>query len=403
MDREFDIIVWGATGYTGRRIVKDLVTSYIAKDDLKVAVAGRSIEKLRQVCVEAGAPDMPMIVADSADKSAVDALAKRAKVIIAAAGPYALFGTSMVAACADAGTDYVDLTGEKVWVREMIDRHEETARASGARIVHACGFDCIPFDYGVMYTQKLAQEAFGAPAQEVLGRIKRMKVAPSGGSVATAFELVGGAAKDEKIRSLMKDPFVLAPDSDAQRAEQPDADTPRFDPEIGKWAVSFAMSPMNMAIVHRSNMMMGYPYGQDFKYNEMFTVKKRGQARIRHIVQEIAIPMLAFPPIKALLKNFVLPKQGEGGSEAELDKGHFELWFVARGPGGKFIHTSVSGDTDPGYVGTPLMIIESAVSLLKETTRDVTPGGIYSPAAAFKEPFFERLKAGVDMRFQQLS
>jgi len=392
MDREFDIIVWGATGYTGRRIVRSLVESYVADEGLKIAVAGRSAAKLHEVCAEAGAPETPIIIATSDDQAAVDAVAKRAKAVISAVGPYALYGTSMVAACAAAGTDYVDITGEKAWVHDMIEQHSDAAKASGARIVHTCGFDCIPFDYGVMVTQKFARETFGAPAREVMGRIKSMRVAPSGGSLATAVELITRMSKDKTLSLLLDDPYALAKDPKVQRPEQPDSSTPRFDPETGKWAAEFVLSSTNMAIVHRTNMMLGYAYGQDFEYSEMFTIGDEKTAKRKARFQNLRMVALSFAPVRSLVKTLFLPKQGDGGTEEELEKGRFAIDFFAKGPAGKTIRIKMVSEQDPGYVVTPLLVIESAISLMKETTREITPGGIYSPAAAMKEPFIERLE-----------
>ncbi|MEO0436204.1 MAG: saccharopine dehydrogenase NADP-binding domain-containing protein [Pseudomonadota bacterium] len=402
MDREFDVVVWGATGFTGRRIVKDLSNSYGPDGQISWAAAGRSEEKLRAVCAEAGAPDATIIVADSADQPEIDAMARRAKLVIAAAGPYADFGSSTVAACAAAGTDYVDITGELTWVRSMIDQYADLAEASGARIVHCCGFDCIPFDHGVLFTQKIAQETFGEVAQEVLGRIKAVKVAPSGGSAATAMSIMNARHQDSEIDQLMDDPFALAPDPEAQRSEQPDARAPRLDPETGTWAVEFPMSMMNMAIVHRSNMLLGYPYGQDFTYSEMLAVRSQKSAQRRQRIQAFALRILSLPPAQALAKRFLLPKQGDGPSSEKLAEGFFVVDFIAKGPAGKTIRTRVKCDLDPGYIATPLMTIEAAMSLLQDTPREVTPGGIYSPAAALKEPFIERLEKSAGLLFQHV-
>lgn len=399
-DREFDIIVWGATGFTGRRIVAHLAASVATKEGLKWAVAGRSEAKLRAVLNEAGASNIPVIVADADDRVALDAMVARASLVIATAGPFMQFGSNLVAACAAAGTDYVDITGESLWVREMIERHSGAAAASGARIVHCCGFDCVPFDLGVAYVQKLASKQFGAPAEEVMCRVTRLDVTVSGGSAATAIAMVEAARRDPADAARLRDPFVLSPNPDTRRAVQPDCRTRRFEPETGRWAIYFPMSSTNMAIVHRSNMMMGYPYGAGFQYSEMQTMPDERAARRGAMRQSVIFGLMAFAPTRALLKKRLIPRPGEGPAQAALDKGGFELLFIAKGPDNRSVSATVSSDKDPGYVSTPLMLVEAALCLLRDTPRDATPGGIYSPAAALGEPLIERLRQNAFVEFE---
>lgn len=402
-DRQHDIVVWGATGFTGRAIAAYLRKSYSANGALKWAVAGRSKSKLESILAEIGAPDTPIIVAESDDVSAIERMVKSTRVIIAAAGPFAKFGSNVVAACAAAGTDYVDITGESLWVSDMIEQHATSAAASGARIVHCCGFDCIPFDYGVYFAQKVASEKFGAPSNEVLGRVTDLEIAVSGGTTATAVGIVESASKDRTIRDRLLDSFILAKDPGAQRAKQPDARKPRFDPETGKWAVYFPMAGTNMAIVHRTNMLLGYPYGKDFTYCEMQAVPDEKAAKKSSKRQAMLIAMLAIAPTRALLKRFALPKPGQGPSPEALARGRFEVHFIAKVPSGEYVKVSVSSEKDPGYVSTPLMVAEAAMCLLKDIPREVTPGGFYSPVAAMKDQLMERLKANAGFEFRQLS
>jgi len=314
-EREFDLIVWGATGFTGRRIAADLAANEEVKAGVTWAIAGRNQAKLEEVLSEIGEPDLPIILADSADQASLDAMVGRAKVIIAAAGPFADFGSGVVAACAKHGTDYVDITGEKLWVRDMIEQHHEAAAASGARIVPTCGFDCIPFDIGVYQIQKLVEQEFGEPSKDVIGRIWKVKLAASGGSMATTVNTVLAARSNPSIIKTLRDPFALSWQANTERPEQPDAQTRRYDPETGRWAIAFPLSATNMAVVHRSNMLMGFPYGADFKYSEMQSVPDEKKAKKSDQRFKFMLGLMAFAPTRALLRKFVLPKPGDGPSD----------------------------------------------------------------------------------------
>src|SRR5579872_4791563 len=209
---EFDIIVWGATGYTGRLVAEHLLKTYGAAGDVKWAMAGRNADKLAEVRREIGAPDsLPQILADAADPASLDAMVRRASVIISTVGPYQLYGTPLVAACAAAGTDYVDLTGESNWIAEMIKAHEAAARASGARIVFSCGFDSIPFDLGVFFVEEEAKRRFGAPATRVRGRVRAMQGGLSGGTLASGMATMAAAQADPGLQAVLADPFALTP------------------------------------------------------------------------------------------------------------------------------------------------------------------------------------------------
>lgn len=399
-ERDFDIIVWGATGFTGRRIAAHLAANPEMQAGVTWAIAGRNQAKLEAVRIEAGAPDIPILIAKSDDQPSLDAMARAARVIIAAAGPFTDFGSGVVEACAKAGTDYVDITGESLWMRDMIERFNETASSSGARIVPACGFDCIPFDMGVFKIQKLAQEAFGAPSKEVLGRIRNVRLAASGGTMATATNTVAAARKDPSLMEQLQDPFLLSWQANAVRAKQPDTQNLRRDPETGQWAVAFPLSATNMAVVHRSNMLLGFPYSGDFTYSEMRMCADEKTARKNDRSLKIGLAMMAFGPTRALLKRFALPKPGEGPSQEAMERNSYEVLFVAKGPEGELIKMTLFCDRDPGYVSTPMLVIEAALCLLKDTPREATPGGLYTPAAAMKDALLERIQNNAEVVFK---
>jgi short subunit dehydrogenase-like uncharacterized protein len=230
-NREFDIIVYGATGYTGR-----LVAEYLKdKNGLKWAMAGRSADKLAEVRDLIGAAaDTPLIVADASDPDTLDAMVKRTKVVLTTVGPYQLYGNELVAACVANGTDYTDLCGEPAWMRQKIDQHDAAAKASGARIVFSAGFDSIPFDLGVLMLQKHCVATFGAPAPRVKGRVRAMKGTFSGGTAASLKATMAAAAKDPAVIGYLTNPFSLS--ADFAGPPQPAGNKPEYDESLGRRA-----------------------------------------------------------------------------------------------------------------------------------------------------------------------
>ena len=262
---EFDVIVHGATGFTGR-----LVAEHFAKQhpDVRWAMSGRSEGKLAAVRDEIGAPaDTPLIVADADDPASLRAMVARGKAVLTTVGPYQLYGSDLVAACAQAGTDYLDLCGEPAWMRQMIDAHERAAKASGARIVFSCGFDSIPFELGVWCAQQEAIRQFGAPVARVKGRVRAMRGTYSGGTAASLKATMAAAARDPQVLEYLKDPFALTPDFAGPK--QPHGAAVAYDEDLGAWTAPFVMAAINTRNVHRSNWLMDQPYGADFVYDEM--------------------------------------------------------------------------------------------------------------------------------------
>jgi short subunit dehydrogenase-like uncharacterized protein len=381
---EFDIIVYGASGFTGR-----LVAEYLAKRGIKRwAMAGRSAAKLAEVRDLIGAPkDTPLVEADASAPETLTAMCNRARVIITTVGPYQLYGPELVKACAETGTDYVDLCGEPAWMRHMIDAHDETAKRSGARIVFSCGFDSIPFDLGVWFLQQEAIRQNGAPAPRVKGRVRKMQGGASGGTIASLTETMKAAAKDLSIVGLLRSPFALTPDFEGP--SQPSGMIPEYDSATGTWAAPFVMAPINTKNVHRSNFLLGHPYGTDFTYDEMMmtTIGDAGKA----IAEGIATALKSANPFG----EGPQPKPGEGPSAEEREAGFYDILFIGEYPDGKSIRASVKGDRDPGYGSTSKMIAESALTLLEVDT----PGGVVTPGAIMAKPLIARLTANAGLEF----
>jgi len=285
--REFGIIVYGATGYTGRLVCEYLNKQYGVNGDVKWAMAGRSQSKLNEVRDELGiSEDVPQVVADAANQVSIDAMVRRTAVVLTTVGPYQLYGSDLVRACAEAGTDYVDLCGEPAWMHDMIAAHGDAAKASGARIVFSCGFDSIPFDLGVYFLQQAAKEKLGAVATRVKGRVRVMKGTISGGTLASFKATMAAAAKDPKMIQVLMNPFALT--ADFNGPEQPSGLAPIYDEDLGSWSAPFVMATINTKNIHRSNFLLGHAYGDNFVYDEMLLTGpgEQGEAMAKAVAED---------------------------------------------------------------------------------------------------------------------
>ena len=384
----FDIVVYGATGFTGQLVAEYLAAHYKGDKQLKWAMAGRSLEKLAAVRDAIGAPaDTPLIAADSNDVASLQAMIDQTRSVISTVGPYLLYGNDLVAACAASGTDYFDLCGETPWMRRIIDAHEATAQRSGARIIFSCGYDSLPFELGVFYCQETAKKVLGTPVSRVKGRIRAMKGTFSGGTAASGRALFEAAARDPSLLALMRDPFALTPGF--QGPKQPPGNKPMFDDDLQAWVTPFFMANINTRNVHRSNMLMGFPYGRDFVYDEMQITGpgEEGEASARRILAA-----------NNKMATSVAPKPGEGPSKEERENGSYDLLFVALAPDGRQVRVAVKGDRDPGYGSTSKMIAECAICLLRDTPE--LKAGIWTPGAAMGDRLIKRLADHAGISFE---
>lgn len=367
---EFDIIVYGATGYTGRLVAEYLAGAYGVGGAVNWAMAGRSAAKLAQVRDEIGAPEeTPLVTADAGDPASVRAMVRRAKAIITTVGPYQLYGSDLVAACAEAGTDYLDLSGEPNWMRQMIDAHGAAAKASGARILFSCGFDSIPFELGVWFCQQTAKAKLGAMVPRVKGRVRAMQGGLSGGTAASGAATMAAIQRDPSQLAVMMSPFGLTPGFEGPA--QPPAQTPENDPDVGPVG-PFMMAVINVKNVHRSNLLMGHPYGRDFVYDEM--------------VMGAPDAGPGFTDLGSLPGGG--PKPGEGPTKAEREAGFYDVIFIGIAADGRKVQVAVKGDRDPGYGSTSKMLAETAICLVNAP--DVA-GGIWTPGAALQDRLVKRL------------
>ncbi len=405
MDKPFDLIVFGATGFTGRLVAEYLHATYGTGGDVRWAMAGRSAAKLAEVRDALGIdPALPLLVADASDAGALAALVKQARVVLTTVGPYQTYGEPLIRACAAAGTDYVDLCGEPGWMAKMIPELQDTARASGARIVFSCGFDSIPFDLGVAYVQHEARQRLGAPLVRVHGRVKVMKGTFSGGTVASMLATIEAVKREPGLRRTLADPFALTPGF--KGARQPNDHVAEYDDLAKSWTAPFVMALINTKNVHRSHALLGHPWGADFVYSERMLTGDgpAGEKRAKKMLRQSKLQnlMLAFAPTRALLRRFALPKPGEGPNKEQREKGRYDVLFFGQTADGRTLTASVAGDRDPGYGSTSKMIAEAALSLARDIDRTRTPGGVWTPAAAMGMTLVERLRAKAGLTFKCL-
>ena len=402
MRRPFDLIVFGATGFTGRLVAEYLQTTYGADGRLSWALAGRNLARLEQVRRELCAGEtLPLLEADASDARSLSRLVGQARLIVTTVGPYQLHGQALVTACAKAGTDYVDLCGEPAWMAAMIPQLQAPAQRSGARIVFSCGFDSIPFDLGVMFLQQHARETLGVPLQRVHGRVKVMKGGISGGTLASALATFEAMGRDPALARTMADPFALTPGF--RGPPQPDGDTAAWDELAGCWTGPFVMAAINTKNVHRTNALRGHPWGEDFEYDERRVAHNEWHARGMARTARLQNTMLGVGPLRRLLGRFVLPQPGSGPNLQQRESGRYELLFVGRTPDARVLQATVTGDRDPGYGSTSKMISESALCLLGDVDRSMTRGGVWTPGAAMGMALVRRLQQRAGLQFSTLA
>ena len=384
-DKKYDVVVYGATGFTGQLVAEYLVKQYPDRSELNWAMAGRSLDKLASVRDAVGAPaDTPLLQADADKLDTLEAMVASTKVVLTTVGPYQLYGNELVEMCATTGTDYVDLCGEPAWMHTMINKHQAAAEASGARIVFSCGFDSIPFDLGVYFLQEQAKQKFGHTFSKVKGRVRGMKGTFSGGTAASLKATMVAAKQDPAVMGVLLNSFSLTPGF--KGAEQPAGDKPVFEQEFNSWSAPFIMAAINTRNIHRSNMLLKHDYGEDFVYDEMmFTGPgEQGEATANAVASDKS------------LSSDKGPKPGEGPSKEEREAGFFDVIFHAQ-QGEEHLTVSVKGTMDPGYGSTSKMIAESAISLVKDDL--ATKGGIWTSAPAFGGKLIERLESNAGMSF----
>jgi short subunit dehydrogenase-like uncharacterized protein len=400
-EREFDVIVYGASGFVGVLVARYLAEH--APEGARLALGGRNAAKLEGLGL-----DWPVVVADASDAEALTTMAGRAGVVITTVGPYAKYGRLLARACAETGTDYVDLTGEVLFARDSIDENHETARRTGARIVHSCGFDSIPSDIGVhVLHEQISRDGAGELTDTTLV-VTSIKAGISGGTIDSMRHQVDVMKKDTRLRKVGAGAYSLSPDrhSEPDLGRQPDMLTlpgSDVDPSVRGHLAPFVMASYNTRVVRRSNALRGWAYGRGFRYREVMRVKSKFAATVVKTGMNALVIGFAVPPLRFVLDRF-LPAPGAGPSEDVQRNGHFTMDLFTTTTSGARYRARVKAKGDPGYAATAVMLGESALALAFDT--DELPkveGGVLTPATAIGDALVGRLRdAGFEITVQRL-
>ena len=418
--RPYAVVLYGATSFVGQitahYLAQFLSNKKSADDSEKPAVAwaiaGRDKEKLEKLQSELSKTQnneetdkkVDIIIANSDDDTSLDEMTKQTQVIISTVGPYLKYGEPLIKSCVNNGTDYVDLTGEAIFIKDMMDKYQAKAQQTGARIVNSCGFDSIPSDLGVYFTQQQAEAKFNQQCDVIHMRVKAAKGGLSGGtiaSMATIFEEVG---KDKARRKQVANPYLLNDDTDAPNVRQDNVSKPEYDSEHERWLAPFVMASINTRIVHRSNQLLGYEYGREFKYDEAMWMKDGVKGQLSSYAMSAGLlgfaTAMMIKPSRELLSKHVLPKSGSGPSKSEQENGYFDIRFFGETSEKDSISTKVTGDKDPGYGSTSRMLAQSALCLAQDVTKAEVAGGFWTPASAMGNKLLTRLEDHAGLSFE---
>lgn len=408
-DREFGVVVWGATGFTGKLTAEYVLGRYGVSGEFAWAIAGRNREKLEGVRADIGrttgvaTDSLPILVGDGEDEGFLADLARRTKVVCTTVGPYALYGSKLVAACAAAGTDYCDLTGEVQWMARMIAAHHDAARESGARIVFTCGFDCIPADIGAFFLNEEMKRRHGVPCGHVKYRVQGFSGGASGGTIASMIQMMEEASTDRSVIEVMRAPYSLNPAGQQHGPDEPEAVSPSWDEDFGQWIAPFVMGAVDTKVVRRSNALLGHAYGRDFRYDEGVLcgtgpggfAKAAGSA----FGAPLAMGAMSIGPVRRFAARR-LPQPGEGPSREKREAGYFDVRLLGIHPSdaSKNLRAHIHGDRDPGYGSTSKMLGESAVCLALDDR--TSGGGCLTPASAMGAALLARLPRNAGVTFE---
>jgi short subunit dehydrogenase-like uncharacterized protein len=401
-DRRHDLVVWGATGVAGGFLAEYLVERY-APADLSLALGGRNADRLGALETELTDrgewEEIPVVIGDATNPESLREIAQDTNVICTTVGPYTTYGTPLVKACIDAGTDYCDLTGEVNWIRETVDRYHEEAVDAETRIVHSCGFDSVPADIGTLLVQSFATEAFDTPCDLVRIYLEGGSGSVSGGTLASFAELFEAASNDPVARQTLRNPYSLAPPGERDGVDPGEQRRPRNDRLRSAWTGPSPMAPVNERVIRRSNALLGYPWGREFRCTEVIPTGSGpgGAAGAGLIAGGIGLftAAMSVGPIRSGLRRFVFPDPGEGPTDEEAENGSFRIRVLGRGTSadGRFtVEAEFGADLDPGYGATARMLGEAGMCLVEDETDSPVDGGVLTPASGIGEPLVDRLR-----------
>ena len=395
--KQLDLIIWGATGFTGQ-LVGDYINKKYSKSTLKWGIAGRNEEKVANVARRLNIAKERIFIADCNDIESLIKLTSKTKVICTTVGPYAKLGTNLIEACIKTNTNYCDITGETQWIRKMIDKYHSKAKEGKIKIINSCGFDSIPSDMGVFYSQKKLFEKIGKYANKINMRVAGAKGGISGGTYNSLSNVLEEARVDKEVRKTLTNPYGLNPIDKQNGPDKVDLQKVIFDKISDSWIAPFVMAGINTKIVRRSHALIDFKYGSDFSYDEATLSGKGVLGQVKGYLSLIPI-FLATRKKGSFIKNivdYILPKSGEGPSEKTRISGYYNLRFYLTQQD-KIYLSKVIGDMDPGYGSTSKMLAESAVCLAIDKTPENY--GILTPSVALGDPLLKRLQENAGLTF----
>ena len=399
---EYDLVIMGATGFTGKLVVEYLIENYgVENEEFTWAIAGRDKNKLETLrssfkYIDSNSNKIPRLVVDSHDTNSLDKMTSISRLVISTVGPYLKFGEALVESCVKNGTHYCDLTGEVPFIRKSIDAFDIKAKKNNCRIVHSCGFDSVPSDIGVLLLQMDSLKRFDKPCDEVNLYVRSIRGGLSGGTIDSMISIFKYMDSNPVHRKLLKSPFSLNPrESLKNNTWQPILKSVKWDDDIQRWLCPFIMAGFNSRIVMRTNAITDHRYGIDFKYSEVSSYKKGLSGFFKAVVMFIGLVLIQISlkvrPLLWFLRKFFLPSPGEGPSKEIRDNGFFKLDIIGSMDNIKKIRFTVTGEGDPGYSATAKMITESALSILLNQDRIPKVSGVLTPAAGIGVVLAERL------------
>ena len=397
--RKYDLIIWGATSFTGKLVTEYLFNKY-GSSKIKWAIAGRNLDKLKKIRSQVADEKIPMFIADSFDEESLSKFVKKTKVVCSTVGPYSLYGTKLVKLCVENNTNYCDITGEAHWIRNLIDQFHEEAKSKKIKIVNSCGFDSIPSDMGVYFIQNEIKKTYKNYANFIKMRVAGIRGGISGGTYGSINNLLKEAYSNKKIFRVLNNPYGLNPKNKMEGMDKKDLRKIIFDKESNSWIYPFIMAGINTKVVRRSHALTNFQYGKDFRYEEAMMSGKGISGLLKAILAVFPLAMIGLNPNSFLKKivNSYMPKPGEGPGLEKRKNGFYNLRFYVTIDERRKAFAKVVGDNDPGYGSTSKMLAESALCLAFDKLPENY--GVVTPSIAMGNQLLERLRNNAGLNFQ---
>ena len=397
--RKYDLLIWGATSFTGKLVTEYLFNKY-GSSKIKWAIAGRNLDKLKKIRSEVADEKIPMFIADSFDEESLLKFIKKTKVVCSTVGPYSLYGTKLVKLCVENNTNYCDITGEAHWIRNLIDQFHEEAKSKKIKIVNSCGFDSIPSDMGVYFIQNEIKKTYKNYANFIKMRVAGIRGGISGGTYGSINNLLKEAYSNKKIFRVLNNPYGLNPKNKMEGMDKKDLRKIIFDKESNSWIYPFIMAGINTKVVRRSHALTNFQYGKDFRYEEAMMSGKGISGLLKAILAVFPLAMIGLNPNSFLKKivNSYMPKPGEGPGLEKRKNGFYNLRFYVTIDERRKAFAKVVGDNDPGYGSTSKMLAESALCLAFDKLPENY--GVVTPSIAMGNQLLERLRNNAGLNFQ---